>query len=149
MMVAWVGSFLAVSAFTYFVVWPVGTSYRLVVTVAVFAGVMDILIFAWVREPAHETVRDTSVWRIVLEPLRDAGYRRFVLFWVAWTASRRKMTEAPDRSPAAPYDTWRGLHPNAAKDFKHKSDSTMYACFKRDFRIHSKSSRTVIWNLMR
>lgn len=60
--------------------WPVTVQFLILVWIGVGAGVVDIVLFRWVREPANLKVRRSSRKLIFLEPFRDRGYRSLVLF---------------------------------------------------------------------
>ncbi len=81
------GCFLAVAAFVYGTPWPVMLKFQILVCFGVLAGVTDILLFIRVDEPKHMTVRNREVGHILLEPLRDRGYRSFLIFKCVWGVS--------------------------------------------------------------
>ena len=58
-----------------------------IVWVSVMAGVFDILLFKWVDEPPQKPFPPAHPLNILLQPLRDPGYRSLVLFFGAWHAT--------------------------------------------------------------
>lgn len=80
-------SLWVVAGFIYGTHWPVTTKFQMLVCVGVFAGITDILLFLRVHEPTHLTVRNRRVLHILLEPLRDRGYRSFLIFKCIWGVS--------------------------------------------------------------
>ena len=87
MQFSWAFSFLAVTAFSYMTTLPVGPAFAVVASVAVAAGVTDILLFLRVEEPPNTLHRTGRLVEVLLEPFRDRTYRTFVWFWAAWMAS--------------------------------------------------------------
>jgi predicted MFS family arabinose efflux permease len=86
MYLVWTLAYLAISAYTYCVSLPVDISYPILVTIAVLAGVIDILLFLEVKEPPNKLVTDRVLLKVLFEPLQDKGYRRFVIFSCVWFA---------------------------------------------------------------
>ena len=86
MYIFWTCSFLAVTAFTYWVHWPITKSFPAILTVAVLAGVSDILLFVWVKEPENLRMVGRPIREILLAPLVHSEYRTFVVFSCAYSA---------------------------------------------------------------
>ena len=85
MYLTWTASFLAITAFVYFVGLPITISFPILAAVAVIAGVTDIVLFLWVREPPNILMRGKPVLELLTAPLKDKGYRSFVVFSCAWS----------------------------------------------------------------
>ncbi|MBN1558042.1 MAG: MFS transporter [Lentisphaerae bacterium] len=87
MYVTWVASFLAVAAFVSFVRVSITVTFAILATAAAVAGIVDIVLFAWVREPPNTIMRGKPVIETMLAPLRSAQFRPFVVYSCAWSAS--------------------------------------------------------------
>ena len=86
MYLAWSASFVSVMAFSSFTDFPITVAYPIIVVVAVFAGVLDILLFLGIPEPPNTLIREVS-FTVLFEPIRDKNYRFFVLYAGArWAA---------------------------------------------------------------
>jgi len=66
---------------------PITVLFPIMVTVAVTAGVTDILLFLWIKEPPNTIVRDTSIVQTFMAPFRHPEYRTFLAYSCAWSAS--------------------------------------------------------------
>lgn len=86
MFLIWTLAYLAISAYTFYLKLPIAVAYPILVTIAVLAGIVDILLFIQVIEPPNKLVLDRVALKVLLEPLQDHGYRRFVLFSCVWSA---------------------------------------------------------------
>ena len=88
MTLIWTISFLVIAAITFY---GAGLSARTVFPILAFigcaAGVIDVLLFVWVKEPENVLLAGRSNIEILLEPLRHREYRRFVLYSCAFSAS--------------------------------------------------------------
>jgi MFS family permease len=62
----------------------VSLGYTLLATIGILLGTVDILMFRWVPEPPHEPLREREFLRHLLEPMRDRGFRRFVVLMAYW-----------------------------------------------------------------
>jgi len=82
----WTCSFLAITLFTYWIHWPIINAFALILSVAVLAGILDILLFAWVREPENLCARDLPIREVLLAPLAHTEYRTFVTYSCAYSA---------------------------------------------------------------
>jgi MFS family permease len=87
MQFSWAFSFLAVTAFSYLSTLPVSQAFAVVASLAVAAGVMDILLFIWVEEPPNTLHTGARLLDVLLEPFRHRVYRTYVWFWAMWMAS--------------------------------------------------------------
>ncbi|MCX7625981.1 MAG: MFS transporter [Candidatus Sumerlaeaceae bacterium] len=61
--------------------------YTILAGVGIVLGVIDILLFRWVPEPPHQPLRGEPFWDTLVEPMRDAAFRRFLLFMAYWNFS--------------------------------------------------------------
>ena len=86
MFLIWTLAYLAISAYTFYLKLPISVAYPILVVIAVLAGVIDILLFIEVEEPPNKLVLDRVALKVLLEPLQDKGYRRFVMFSCVWSA---------------------------------------------------------------
>ncbi len=81
MTLIWAAAFFAIAAFRYYVPdMPTRKAYAILAVIGIIAGVIDIVLFVWVREPENKLVVRRSVINILLEPLRHREYRTFVIF---------------------------------------------------------------------
>lgn len=87
MFLTWTVSFLAVAVFTRWTGLPILKSFPIMAGLAVVAGIVDVLLFLWIREPRNAVSRGNPVLRAMLEPLRNADYRPFVVYACVWTFS--------------------------------------------------------------
>ena len=87
MYLTWALTFAALTGFTALADQPILVLFPVIVAVAVTAGVVDILLFTWVREPGNVLDPGRSALDVLLEPLRHSTYRGFVGFSCAWSAS--------------------------------------------------------------
>lgn len=86
MMLTWTGSFLVVTCFTYLVQWNIESAFKLVAVLAVLFGVLDIILFIWVKEPPNTIHTGVSWQATIMEPFRHPEYKSFVIIWCAWSA---------------------------------------------------------------
>ena len=84
MQLAWTAAYLVVAAFTYLAGVRIEVVYAVTVIGGVVAGLADVLLFIRVHEPPAAPTRAERLDVILLEPLRHADYRTFVLFMCAW-----------------------------------------------------------------
>lgn len=87
MYMTWTASFLAVAAFVSFGKLPIMVTFPVLATVAAVAGIIDIALFVWVREPPNTVIRGKPIIETMLAPLRSSEYRAFVIYSCAWSAS--------------------------------------------------------------
>lgn len=82
-----VAASLAVAWFAFLMGVPATTLFPILTAVAVTVGVIDILLFFWVDEPLQQPPPPAPWFRAIIEPLKDAQYRRFLFYQCAWLAS--------------------------------------------------------------
>lgn len=63
---------------------------KLTVTIWIFLiatviGIIDIVVHGSIPEPAMARSKDPNFWRHIMEPLRDRGFRPFLIFSFVWT----------------------------------------------------------------
>ncbi|MBN1670379.1 MAG: MFS transporter [Kiritimatiellae bacterium] len=87
MYVTWTVSFVAVAAFTSGVRLPITAAFPILAVAATAAGMADIALFIWVREPPNALMRGKPVVEALLAPLRSAEYRPFVIYSCVWAAT--------------------------------------------------------------
>jgi len=87
MYLTWTMTFVAITVFTALADLPILVMFPVIAVTAVAAGVVDILLFAWVREPGNTLSPGRPVFEVFLEPLRHETYKGFVRFSCAWSAS--------------------------------------------------------------
>ena len=85
--VVWTATFLAVIVYSYFVDTNVVLGFLILVVIGVAAGVVDILLFIWVKEPPNTLIVEVPVLRTFIEPLLHLEFRSFIGFSCAWAAS--------------------------------------------------------------
>jgi len=84
----WAISFCAVAALTYSAKsMAVPRLFAVLAAIGWVAGVVDILLFAFVREPENVVVSGRGAWDVLCEPFRHEEYRAFVAFGCAFSAS--------------------------------------------------------------
>jgi MFS family permease len=66
---------------------PIIMLFPIIVSVAVVAGVADILLFIWVDEPPNTIVTGMPVTQVLLAPFKHPEYRTFLAYCCAWSAS--------------------------------------------------------------
>lgn len=60
---------------------PGNRGYAILFTIVAILGVVDIVIFFWIRDPPMVVSADVQpLHRHLLQPLRDTNYRRFIVF---------------------------------------------------------------------
>jgi len=87
MYLTWTASYLAVAAFVSLAGLPITVVFPVLATVAAAAGIVDIVLFTWVREPPNAVMRGKPIIDTMLAPLRSADYRPFVTYSCFWSAS--------------------------------------------------------------
>ena len=86
MYVTWTASFLAVAAFVSFARLPITVTFPVLASTAAVVGIVDIVLFIWVREPPNAVTHGKPIIETMLAPLRSADYRPFVTYSCAWSA---------------------------------------------------------------
>ena len=81
----WTIAYLLVTFFLYTSGLPITTIFPILTSIAVLAGVVDILLFFNVDEPPNEPHKNSKPWKDILAPLQHPLYRRFVAFSCAWS----------------------------------------------------------------
>jgi MFS family permease len=66
---------------------PITTLFPIIVTFAVLAGVLDIVMFLWVDEPPNIVVKGVSFMKAFAEPFAHPEYKTFLIYSCAWSAS--------------------------------------------------------------
>ena len=87
MYLTWTASYVAVAAFVSFARMPITVTFPVLATIAVLAGIIDIVLFVWVPEPPNVVMRGKPIIETMLAPLRSKEYRPFVVYSCAWAAS--------------------------------------------------------------
>lgn len=87
MQVVWIASFLGIWLFTHCADLPITVVFPVLVGAGVTCGILDIMLFIWVREPPNALARNENLVATLAEPFRHADYRTFVLFSCAWSAA--------------------------------------------------------------
>lgn len=86
--VFWVYSFFAVAVLSYLCAGlPVQHLYPILAAFGVTAGIVDIVLFRWVEEPANAPTHTRRVFELLTEPLRDPPFRSFILFTCMFSAA--------------------------------------------------------------
>ncbi|MDA0322342.1 MAG: MFS transporter [Verrucomicrobia bacterium] len=78
MYLLWSASYGVIILFTFLSDLPITVTYPIIAVVAVFAGVIDILLFIGIPEPPNTVVREVSL-AVLFEPFRHVDYRSFVV----------------------------------------------------------------------
>ena len=87
-MLAWTGAYIAVAVFTWAVRdMSVREAFLVLVSVAVLAGMTDIVLNLRVTEPVHMKNTEINPLRVLIEPLLSRDYRTLLLFWCSFMAS--------------------------------------------------------------
>jgi MFS family permease len=60
------------------------TGFLLIGATGVILGVIDILMFIVVPEPRNEQLRQVRLTEIILQPIRDRDFRRYLVFLAYW-----------------------------------------------------------------
>jgi MFS family permease len=81
----WTLVYLLVTVYLYRTAQPVTIVFPILATLAVIAGVIDILLFIGVHEPPNLVVEGSNLATDFMAPLRHPLYRRFVGFSCAWS----------------------------------------------------------------
>ena len=85
MYATWAASYLGVFLFTLLTKnKPITDTFPILITIAVAAGVVDILLFLRVDEPPNTIATGKPAHHFLLAPLRDTVYRTFVGFSCVW-----------------------------------------------------------------
>lgn len=87
MYVTWTASFVAVAMITFFSGVPITVSFPAMAVVGVIAGIVDIVLFLWIREPPNTVTHGDPVLASLSAPLRCREYRPFVVYSCAWSAT--------------------------------------------------------------
>ncbi len=82
--VAWTLAYLSVTFVLYALKWPPTKTFPLLVTVAVTAGLADILLLSKLPEPPNVIDRNSNLWRDLVEPARHPSFGRFIVFACFW-----------------------------------------------------------------
>ncbi len=86
MTLVWSLAYLAVATFAFYTEFlSPRIAFPILAGIGVLAGVVDILLFAWVNEPENVHQPGRRLSEVLLEPLRDADYRTFILFGGAYS----------------------------------------------------------------
>ncbi len=85
MHLSWTAANLLATVFLYWVDWPATVTFPILATIAVAAGVVDILLFINVFEPKNHKRPDSRPISDLLAPLRHPDFRYFVSFSCAWS----------------------------------------------------------------
>lgn len=80
----WLVAYLAFGAFAMLTSLDVQLVFLVLAIIGVTAGVVDILLFIWVREPPNHIVKGEPILRILADPLKDRNFRTFVVFQCVW-----------------------------------------------------------------
>ena len=81
MTLMWTLTYLAIGIYTFCQPdIPARLAYPIIATIGVAAGVVDICLFAWVKEPENAIVQGRAPLEVLLEPLRHRDYRTLVIF---------------------------------------------------------------------
>jgi len=81
MTLVWSMAYLTVATFTFYTdTLSAAVAFPILAGIGVLAGVVDIVIFAWVSEPENINQPGRRLAEVLLEPFRDPNYRTFVLF---------------------------------------------------------------------
>lgn len=80
MQFVWTAAYLGVAVFAlYGAHVPVRHAFAILVGVGLVAGIVDIVLFVWVREPPPVRVGTAGLLPMLTEPLRDPNYRRIIV----------------------------------------------------------------------
>lgn len=85
MQATWTAASLLIALLLYRVSWPATVTFPLLTLVAVAAGVVDVLLFLGIPEPANAMVPRGDFWANMLAPARHPDFGRFILFTCAWS----------------------------------------------------------------
>lgn len=85
----WTVCYVLITVFLYVADLPVQRIFRILITIGVLAGVLDVVLYLWVREPVpvQSPVHRAPVWSQLLEPLRHKEFRSFVGYSCWWQMS--------------------------------------------------------------
>jgi len=81
----WTTCYLGIALFARNSGLDVNTVFRVLVVLGCVAGVADILLFIWVREPEPDLPETAPLWAQIIEPLRNPTFRSFLVFSCAWS----------------------------------------------------------------
>jgi len=84
MYIAWTVSFAVVILFTWLTDLPVKTAYPILACFGVAAGVIDILLFVWVKEPVNTGAPRRKILETLTAPLKNRDFRSFLVFSCSW-----------------------------------------------------------------
>lgn len=86
MQLVWTAAYLAVGVFAlYGEHMPVRYAFACLTAVGVTAGIVDIVLFTWVKEPEPVRVDTAGLLNLLAKPLRDPNYKRIILFSTAFS----------------------------------------------------------------
>jgi len=80
----WTVAYVGVAALAYFAGWPIRVLYAVMVIGGCAAGVIDLLLYLKVQEPAPTPAPRRSVLQILTAPFEHREYRTFVTFHCYW-----------------------------------------------------------------
>lgn len=80
MFFSWSATFIWIIIYTYFFEMPIKYAFPLIAIPGVIAGLIDILLFIWVDEPANTITHDISFLQTLMEPLKHKDFRSFLIF---------------------------------------------------------------------
>ncbi len=85
----WTMAYLAVAVYTFFGAGRASprTTFPLLAAIGVVAGVVDIILFTWVREPPNHHTGQRRMFELLTEPLRNRDFRTMVFFHCYFSAS--------------------------------------------------------------
>lgn len=85
----WTMAYLAVAGYTFLGVGKLSprTTFPLLATIGVVAGVVDIILFTWVKEPPNHHTGQRRMLELLTEPLRNREFRTMVFFHCYFSAS--------------------------------------------------------------
>ncbi len=64
------------------------TGYAILFSIVAIIGSVDIILFFWIRDPVMVVHKQhKSIYMILLSPLKDVNYRRFIIFTTAFSFS--------------------------------------------------------------
>lgn len=80
MQLVWTAAYLAVAVFAlYGEKLPIRQAFAMLVGVGLIAGIVDIILFLWVKESPPTRVETVGLLPMLTEPLRDTNYRRIII----------------------------------------------------------------------
>ena len=85
MHLTWTFSFVGIVLFTCLTGWPAMRIFPILAVVGTLAAITDVLLFVGVHEPPNRILPHQPVLDMLLAPLRNPGYRPFIVFSCAWS----------------------------------------------------------------